>query len=68
MILSKKTMSFALGLGLGIGTTYFYSINKNAVDQKIRCLKKKVKKVEKDLYDTLNKLKPEQMQKYKNEL
>ena len=68
MILSKKTMCFALGLGIGIGASYFYSMNQNSVDQKIKCLKRKVNKLEKDLSDTLKKLKPEQMQKYKMEL
>ena len=68
MILSKKMMCFALGWGIGLGASYFYSMNQNSVDQKIKCLKRKVNKLEKDLTNTLKKLKPEQMQKYKMEL
>lgn len=68
MMLSKKTMCFALGLGVGIGATYFYSMNQNSVDQKIKCLKRKANKLEKDLSNALKKLKPDQMQKYKMEL
>ena len=68
MMLSKKTMCFALGIGLGIGASYIYSMNKNDVDKKVKCLKRKVKKVEKELEAALKKLKPEEMQKYKTEL
>jgi len=67
-MLSKKMMCFALGVGVGIGATYMYSNNKNSVDQKVRCLKRKLKKVEREMSNVLKSLKPEQMQKYKSEL
>ena len=67
-MLTKKMMCFALGVGIGVGATYLYTNNKNSVDQKIRCLKRKLKKVEKDMKNALSNLKPEQMQKYKSEL
>lgn len=65
---SKKMMCFALGLGVGVVSTYAYTNNKNTVDQKIRCLKRKLKKAEKEMTNLLQSLKPEQMQKYKSEL
>lgn len=68
MILSKKMICFLLGVGVGVGATYIYSNNKNTVDQKVRCLKRKLKKLEKEMSSAFNKLKPEQMQKYKTEL
>lgn len=66
-MLLKKMMCFALGIGVGVGITYLYS-SSQGVDQKIKCLKRKLKKIEKDMENALDKLKPEQMQKYKNEL
>ena len=63
----KKIMCFALGVGVGMGLYYFYG-NSNSVDQKINCLKRKLKKLERDIEKNLDKLKPEQVQKYKNEL
>ena len=61
---SKKLMCLALGVGIGIGVTYLYS-NSMGVEQKIKCLKRKLKKLERDMENALDKLKPEQMQKYK---
>jgi len=66
-MLGKKMLCFALGFGIGAGITYMYS-NSTSADQKVRCLKRKLKKLEKDMERALDKLKPEQMQKYKNEL
>ena len=66
-MLSKKMFCFALGVGIGIGATYLYS-NSSSADQKVRCLKRKLKKIERDMENALSKLTPEQMQKYKNEL
>lgn len=66
-MLSKKMMCFALGIAVGVGATYMYN-NSTSVDQKVRCLKRKLKKIEKDMKNALDKLKPEQMQKYKTEL
>lgn len=60
-------LCFAVGVGLGVGITYFYS-NSTGVEQKTRCLKRKLKKIEKDMENALDKLKPEQLQKYKKEL
>ena len=60
-------LCFALGVGIGVGITYFYG-NSAGVEQKIKCLKRKLKKIEKDMEKALDKLKPEQMQKYKKEL
>ena len=57
-MLTKKTMCFALGVGIGVAATYIYSNNKNEVDQKIRCLKRKLKKVEKEMSNVLKKMKP----------
>lgn len=68
MMLSKKMMCFALGVGVGIGSTYLYYTNQNTVNQKVRCLKKKLKKAENDITNVLEKLSPEEMQKYKTEL
>ena len=42
-MLTKKMMVFALGVGIGIGATYLYYTNQNTVDQKVKCLKRKVK-------------------------
>ena len=67
-MLTKKTMCFALGIGIGVGATYLYLVNQNTVDQKVRCLKRKLKKLEKEMSNVLNGLKPEQMQKYKTEI
>ena len=66
--MGKKMLCFALGIGVGVGATYLYSMNKNSVDQKVKCLKRKVKRIERQLTNTANKLKPEQMQKYKAEI
>ena len=66
-MLGKKMLCFALGAAVGIGITYFYS-NSTRVEQKTKCLKRKLKKIEKDMEKALDKLKPEQMQKYKKEL
>lgn len=66
-MLMKKMLCFALGMGIGIGITYMYS-NSTGADQKIKCLKRKLKKLERDMEKALDKVKPEQMQKYKNEL
>lgn len=67
-MLGKKMMCFALGVGVGIGATYLYNNNRNTVDQKVRCLKRKLKKLEREMANVLNGLKPEQMQKYKSEI
>ena len=67
-MLTKKMMCFALGIGVGIGATYLYYTNQNTVDQKLRCLKRKLKKVEREMANVLKGLKPEQMQKYKAEI
>ena len=67
-MMGKKMLCFALGIGIGIGVTYLYNTNKNSVDQKVKCLKRKVKRIEKQLTNTINKMKPEQMQKYKTEI
>ena len=66
-MLMKKMMCFALGVGIGVGLTCLYS-NSMGADQKIKCLKRKLKKLERDMENALDKVKPEQMQKYKNEL
>jgi gas vesicle protein len=66
-MLSKKMMCFALGVGIGVGATYFYS-NYTSVDQKVKCLKRKLNKIERDMKKALSNLKPEQLQKYKTEL
>lgn len=66
-MLLKKMMCFALGVGIGAGAYYVYN-NASGVEQKLRCLKRKLRKLEKDLTKALNNLKPEQMQKYKSEL
>ena len=66
-MLSKKMMCFALGVGIGIGATYLYN-SSTSIDQKTRCLKRKLNKLERDMKKALGKLNPEQMQKYKNEL
>lgn len=63
----KKVMCFALGVGIGAGICYMYN-NQSSVDQKVRCLKRKIKKVERELSSALDKLNTDQMQKYKNEL
>lgn len=67
LLCNKKTMCLLLGIGLGAGATYLYTTS-NSADQKVRCLKRKLKKVEKQMKDFLNNLKPDQMQKYKKEL
>lgn len=67
-MVTKKMMCLALGIGIGVGAAYVYSMNQNSVDQKVKCLKRKVKKVERELTSALKNLKPEQMQKYKAEL
>ena len=66
-MLGKKMLCFALGVAVGVGVTYVYG-NSNGVEQKTKCLKRKLKKIEKDMEKALDKLKPEQMQKYKKEL
>lgn len=66
-MLSKKMLCFALGIGIGVGITYLYG-SSNSVDQKIKCLKRKLKKLERNMENALDNLKPEQMQKYKSEL
>ena len=66
-MLGKKILCFALGVGIGVGVTYLYG-SPNSVDQKIKCLKRNLKKVERKMQNALDNLKPEQMQKYKNEL
>lgn len=66
-MLLKKMMCFALGVGIGVGACYVYN-NASGVEQKLRCLKRKLKKLEKDITKALSNLKPEQMQKYKSEL
>ena len=66
-MLGKKMMCFVLGAAIGVGVTYLYSSSMGA-DQKIKCLKRKLKKIERDMENALDKLKPEQMQKYKSEL
>ena len=66
-MLKKKILCFALGVGLGIGITCLYG-NSMGIDQKTKCLKRKLKKIEKDMGRALEKLKPEQLQKYKKEL
>lgn len=66
-MLVKKMMCFALGVGIGVGACYVYN-NQNSVDQKVRCLKRKLRKVENDLTKALKNLSPEQMQKHKSEL
>ena len=60
-MLLKKMMCFALGVGIGAGAYYVYN-NASGVEQKLRCLKRKLRKLEKDLTKALNNLKPEQMQ------
>ena len=67
-MLSKKMLCFALGVGVGAGVAYYATNNKNTVDQKLRCVKRKMRKLEKDISNTLKKLRPEEMQKYKTEL
>lgn len=66
-MLGKKMMCFLLGAAAGVGLIYLYS-NSMGTDQKIKCLKRKLKKIERDMEKALDKLKPEQMQKYKSEL
>ena len=63
----KKMLCFALGVAAGVGITYFYG-NSMGIEQKTKCLKRKLKKIEKDMGRALEKLKPEQLQKYKKEL
>ena len=63
----KKMLCFALGVAAGVGITYFYG-NSMGIEQKTKCLKRKLKKIDKDMEKALDKLKPEQMQKYKKEL
>ena len=63
----KKMLCFVLGVGIGAGVTYMYT-NSMGADQKIKCLKRKLKKLERDMENALDKVKPEQIQKYKNEL
>ena len=63
----KKVMCFALGVGIGVGISYAYN-NQYGVEQKIKCVKRKLKKVERQIENTLDSLSPEQMQKYKSEL
>ena len=65
-MLTKKMLCFVLGIGIGVGITYLYG-NSASVDQKIKCLKRKLNKLEKDMEKALDKLKPDQLQKYKNE-
>ena len=66
-MLGKKMLCLALGIGIGVGVTYLYS-SSTSVDQKIKCLKRKLKKLEKDMENALDKLKPDQMLFLKNEL
>ena len=66
-MLLKKMMCFAIGVGIGVGICYMYN-NQTSVDQKIKCLKRKIKKVERELSNALDKVNADQMQKYKNEL
>ena len=63
----KKVMCFTLGVGIGVGICYAYN-NQYGVEQKIKCLKRKLKKIEKQIENSLDSLSPEQMQKYKSEL
>lgn len=63
----KKVACFALGVGIGLGVCYMYN-NQNGVEQKMNCLKKKLKKLEKQMEDTIDSFTPEQMQKYKKDL
>lgn len=67
LLCNKKTLCLLAGIGIGVGATYLYTTS-NSADQKVKCLKKKLKKVEKEMKNFLNSLKPEQMQKYKKEL
>ena len=66
-MLLKKMMCLALGIGIGAGVCYMCT-NQSSVDQKVKCLKRKIKKVERELSSALDKINTEQMQKYKTEL
>ena len=55
-MIMKKMLCFALGMGIGVGVTYAY-YNQNSFDQKVKCLKRKINKLEKQLGNNLKKLK-----------